>query len=363
MIDVKKILMELMNIPAPCGYEKEMSYKMKSYFEKFCDEVFIDNVGNCIGKISGSSPKAPKIMMIGHMDSVGLIIRNIDEEGFVQVSRLGGTEEKVLAGTKFLVRSEDGSWYPASIGPKAHHVTPPEEKYVVEDVNHITLDLGATSREELSEKGIHIGCPIVYKPEAIELMDDKITGTSVDNRGACATLIRMAELLRGNRPQADVYLVGTVWEEFNLRGALLASRHINPDICISLDVVLAGDVPNLKNVFDVKLGDGPCVELFTFHGRGTLNGVLPHEGLFDLAKKVSRETKLPLQRTIAYGMLMDSSYIQLEGKGVATLDMGFPARYTHTPVEICCTRDIEQLAQLCSEMTRKIDDKFVTHRF
>ena len=60
---------------------------------------------------------------------------------------------------------------------------------------------------------------------------------------------------------------------------------------------------------------------------------------------------------------MDSSYVQLEGKGVATLDMGFPTRYTHTPVEVCCTRDIDQLITLCSEMTRTIDETFHIPRF
>ena len=363
MIDVKEVLMEFMRTPAPAGYEKEMSYKMKGYFERFCDEVFIDNVGNCIGKIDGTDPKAPKIMFIGHMDSVGLVIRHIDEDGFAGVSRLGGTEEKVLAGAKFLVRSEDGQWYPALIGPKAHHVTPPEEKYVVENVNQVYLDLGAGSKKELEEKGIHIGCPVVYKPEATELMDDKVTGTSVDNRGACAVLVKMAELLHQNRPVSSVYLVGTVWEEFNLRGAILAARHIAPDICISLDVALAGDTPNLKGVFDVELGKGPCAELLTFHGRGTLNGVLPCEGLFRLAKEVSGDMGISLQRTVAYGMLMDSSYVQLEGKGVATLDMGFPARYTHTPAEVCCVRDIEQLAGLCSGMAQRVNADMELKRF
>ena len=63
MIDVKEVLMEFMRTPAPAGYEKEMSYKMKGYFERFCDEVFIDNVGNCIGKIDGTDPQAPKAVV------------------------------------------------------------------------------------------------------------------------------------------------------------------------------------------------------------------------------------------------------------------------------------------------------------
>ena len=72
---------------------------------------------------------------------------------------------------------------------------------------------------------------------------------------------------------------------------------------------------------------------------------------------------ISLQRTVAYGMLMDSSYVQLEGKGVATLDMGFPARYTHTPAEACCVRDIEQLAGLCSGMAQRVNADMELKRF
>ena len=362
-MDLKELMSTFMCTPAPSGYEKEMAYQMKAAFGPYCDRVYLDKVGNCIGEIAGSDPQAPKIMVIGHMDSVGLVVRKLEDDGYLQVSRLGGTEEKVLAGTKFLVRSEDGRWHPAVIGPKAHHVTPPEEKYVVQNVNQVYLDMGARSRKELQNLGIWPGCPVVYQPSFDCLENGIVCGTSVDNRGACVTLVEMARLLSEQRPVSSVYLVGTVWEEFNLRGAIIASRRIHPDVCISLDVALAGDTPNLKSVFDVALGNGPCLEMFTFHGRGTLNGVLPHEGLARLASAAAKELNIPLQKTAAYGMLMDSSYVQLEEEGVATVDMGFPTRYTHTPVETCCLKDIEQLAQLCSEMCRRIDRSFSLARF
>lgn len=362
-MNIKDLLREFMLTPAPSGYEKEMAYLLEKYFKEYCDEVSIDRVGNCIGKINGSDPTLPRAMVFGHVDQLGFIVRKIENDGFIQVDRLGGIPEKVLPGLNLLIRSEDGNWHPGIFGPKAHHATPADEKYKVDLVTSLFIDIGAKNSEDVHRMGIEIGCPVIYKPSFTEFSKTIISGTAVDNRGACACLVKMAQILKKQRPKCDVYLVGTVWEEFNLRGAMLAARTVKPDIAISLDVTLAGDTKDLSIKFDDMLGKGACVQLYSFHGRGTLNGTLPHEPLFKLAKACAQKTGKNLQRFAALGILTDASYLQLEGNGVACLEMGFPVRYTHTPVEVCDINDIDDLAVICSEMMCSIDDKFQINRF
>ena len=359
----KEILKEFMLTSAPSGYESEMAVKLKAHLEQYCDQVYIDRPGNCIGKIKGTGENLPRVMVFGHMDQLGFIVRKVEDDGFIQVDRLGGIPEKALPGLELVLRDEDGGWHPGVFGLKAHHAMPAEEKYKVDLVTSLFIDVGASSSQQVHDMGIYTGCPVVYKPAFQELLGERITGTAVDNRGACACLVEMARQLSENRPQCDVYLVGTVWEEFNLRGAMLAARTVKPDIAISLDVTLAGDTKDLMTKFDDKLGQGACVQLYSFHGRGTLNGTLPHEPLFKLAKRTAAELQMPLQRFAALGILTDASYIQLEGEGVACLEMGFPARYTHTPVEICDVRDIDSLATICSGMMQRIDSSFQIGRF
>lgn len=349
-MNVTELLKEFMIVPAPSGYEHEMAAKMRQYFEKYCDQVEIDHLGNCIGTITGTDPTLPTLMIFGHMDSLGMIVRKVEKNGFVRVDRLGGLPEKVLPGTEFLVRNEAGEWISAVMGPKSHHITPAEEKYQVDKISSLALDLGASSAREVQDMGIYTGCPVVYKPRVNQLKSGLISGTSVDNRGACACLVKLAELLNKERPDSTVALVGTVQEEFNLRGAMMAARTVKPDIAIGIDVTLAGDTPDLNGYFDAKLGGGPCAQLYTFHSRGTLNGNLAHGPLFELARDTAKKKEIPLQRTTGLGMLTDAAYIQLEGMGVAVVDMGFATRYTHTPVETCDPQDIEQLAELISHM-------------
>jgi putative aminopeptidase FrvX len=144
---------------------------------------------------------------------------------------------------------------------------------------------------------------------------------------------------------------------------MLAARSIKPDIAISLDVTLSGDTCDLIERYDTALGQGPCVQLYSFHGRGTLNGTLPHEPLFRMVKNTAQELNLPFQRFASVGLLTDASYLQLEGKGIACLEMGFPARYTHSPVEVCDLSDLGALAVLCSESLSRIDGQFPLARF
>jgi putative aminopeptidase FrvX len=361
-MDIKKLLREYMLTPSPSGYEGEMARKLKRDLEPFCDELSLDRNGNCIGKIKGRETGVPSAMIFGHMDQLGFIVRKIEEDGYIQIDRLGGIPEKVLPGLELLIRAENGSWHPALIGVKSHHATPDEEKYKVDKVNSLFVDLGAKSAGEVRALDIHEGCPAIYKPAFTELAGGRICGTAVDNRGACVCLVDIAEQLHGEKPAGDVYLVGTVWEEFNLRGAMLAARSVKPDIAISLDVTLAGDTRDLSSRYDDHLGGGPCVQLYSFHGRGTLNGTLPHEGLFKLAKESAAKINCAFQRFAALGILTDASYVQLEGKGLACLEMGFPARYTHSPVEVCDIQDITELARLAAAMMRGIGKNFKLDR-
>ncbi len=363
MMDTMQALKDFMLTPAPSGYEKEMAYKLVEYFKPLSKEVSIDKVGNVIAKISGRDSSLPHAMIFGHMDQLGFIVRRVEPDGAIQVDRLGGIPEKVLPGLQLWVRSEDGKWYPGVFGPKAHHATPAEEKYKVDLVTNLFIDVGASSAQEVHQLGIYVGCPVVYKPAFENLMGTRVTGTSVDNRGACAALVTIADLLSKDPPACDVYLVATVWEEFNLRGAMMAARTVKPDFAIMLDVTLASDTQDLKNRFEDVLGGGPCVQLYSFHGRGTLNGTLPHEPLFQLAKDTAQAEKISLQRFAALGIITDAAYLQLEQDGVACLEMGFPARYTHTPIEVCDVSDLQGLSRLVAAMMRRIDNHFQLSRY
>lgn len=345
-MQLKEILREMMLLPALSGHEDRMARYFRDALAPLSDEVRVDQAGNVIATFKGTDEQAPRVMVFAHLDQLGFVVRKIEEDGFIRLERLGGIPEKVLPATPVVVETEDGRTVPGVIGNKAHHVTPPEEKYVVTPYSQLYVDIGAASAEEVRALGIEVGCPVVYEPRFQVLQGGRVCGTSVDDRGGCAALLALAELTAKQRPSATLYLVGSVQEEFNLRGAMLAAAALQPDLAVSVDVMISGDTPDLKDRSDLRLGGGPVLGAYSFHGRGTLNGTIPHPALARLVRTVATRERIPLQRSATVGILTDSAYVQLVGAGIPSVDLGFAARYTHTPVEICQLSDLEQLVSL-----------------
>lgn len=362
-MDIVGILKELCLAPAPSGYEYESASVFKRMIKPYVDELTVDRMGNVIATLHGTDQKAPNIMVYAHLDQLGFMVRRIEPNGFLKIDRLGGIPEKVLPGLRLLVRTKDGTFIPAVIGNKSHHASSVEEKYKVDLVTSLYVDIGASSSASARAMGVDVGCPAVYEPNFTKLGEDRVCGTALDNRGGLTAMITAAALLKKKAPASTVHFVGTIWEEFNIRGAVFAARRLKPDIALGLDVILAGDTPDLNNYYENKLGNGPTVNLYSFHGRGTLNGTIPHEGLVKLAEQTAEKENIPYQRFASLGIITDSAYVQMEGEGISCLDMGFPARYTHSPVEVCSIRDIENLGRLVAAVAGAIGADFDLNRY
>jgi putative aminopeptidase FrvX len=152
-------------------------------------------------------------------------------------------------------------------------------------------------------------------------------------------------------------------EEFNLRGVIVAARQLNPDLAIAFDIASGGDTPDLAAKYDTGLSLGPAVSLYNFHSRGTLNGNIAFNPLYKHALACAKKNSLELQEHVFLGGLTETAYVQLQGEGVGCLDMCFPVRYAHSPVETCDVDDIEKLARLTHIMLTSIDSKFETKRY
>ena len=210
--------------------------------------------------------------------------------------------------------------------------------------------------------GVEIGTPVVYAPKAIELANERVAGTSVDDRAGCAVIVEVARALREIADRPTLHFVFSVQEEFNLRGAVVAAQALQPDIAIQLDLMLATDTPDMAARGEVSLGGGPAISLYSFHGRGTLNGTLPHPALVRLLEASASEAGAPLQRSAQVGVLTDASYVQLVGQGVASIDVGFPCRYTHSSLEVCDIGDLAALTRLLTASISRVGPAFPLNR-
>jgi len=350
-------LEQLMLIPGLCGHEGRVRRHIARELKALGVEYWSDRIGNLIATIEGTKG-APEIMLYAHMDQLGLIVRKIESNGLIRVERVGGVPERALASQEILLCVGQGKDVSGVIANKSHHATTPDEKYKVIPYQELYIDAGFSSAEDVLKAGIDIGTPVVYRPHCVKLADDRIAGISVDDRAGCAVVLEVARALLETKKRPTVHIVFSVQEEFNLRGAVTAAQALMPDIAIQIDLILANDTPDMASRGDVKLGGGPAMGLYSFHGRGTLNGTLPHPAIVSLMENTAKALKLPLQRSAHIGALTESSYVQLVGSGVAVIDMGFPCRYTHSSLEVCDVNDLVQLSALLAAAITNVDAKF-----
>lgn len=347
-------LLALCLLPGLAGHEERVAAWLRGRLAAMGLASSTDRLGNLLVTFPGD-PAAPSVMAFAHMDQLGFVVRKVDPDGLIRVERLGGLAEKAMLAQAVLLCPRDAPPVPGVVMTKAHHATLPAEKYQVPTAAEVRIDTGHGSKAAVEAAGIRIGTPVVYHPRVLPLAGDRLAATAVDDRAGCAVLLAVAESLLRRQSGPTVHLLWSVQEEFNLRGAVVAAQVLQPDVAIQLDLLLATDSPDMDVRGEMALGGGPGMSLYSFHGRGTLNGVIPHPALVSLVERAAAEEGLPLQRSAHVGALTDLSYVQTVGRGVASIDLGFPMRHSHSALEVCDLRDLHALAHLVTAILARID--------
>lgn len=330
---------------------------MRSEMSRFTQEVRVDRLGNVIALLRAAKENAPTLMLMAHMDELGLVIRKVEPDGFLRVHPLGGVPERVLGGQAFVIHTDDGHTLPAVLGIKSHHLTPAEEKYVVVPVEHVYLDAGFASADAVAAAHIRVGSPVTYFP-FFQQAGDLVMSKTLDNRLGCSILLQVLETLAHESLGVNLACVATVQEEFSGRGSESAAAIVRPDLAVALDVAVACDTPDLRNSAEVSLGQGPVIGTYTFHPRGPLIGTLPNPKLRDRFFATATKHNLPFQIGTFFGGLTDASYVQYTGEGVPSIEIGIPTRYTHAPIEVASLVDLRTTVTLLTLFIRDLDSDF-----
>ena len=336
-----ELMKELSLAPGVSGSEEEVAKIIARELEGVADKIEKDSLGNLIATKKGEK-KAPSVMLAAHMDEIGLMIRYIDDNGFIKFSKIGGINDQMLMNQTVTVHSSIGEPLIGVIGSKPPHVTTPEEKNKVVKYDDMFIDIGAKDKED-AEKMVRIGDKMTFNSLFAEYPNDLVMGKALDNRAGCYVMI---EVLKRVKTRATVYVVGTVQEEVGLKGARTSAFKLNPDMAIALDVTLSGDHPGIKpDEAPVVIGKGPAVILSDASGRG----ILTHDSIKDMLINAGDENDIPYQLEVSDGGTTDGSAIHLVREGIPTGVLSVPTRYIHTPVSVCSMEDVESTIQLITE--------------
>ncbi|MFN2290729.1 MAG: M42 family metallopeptidase [Anaerolineae bacterium] len=347
----EEFLKEITEASGVPGYESEVRGIMGRHLEDVA-EIEQDKMGSFIGKHVGDA-QGPRVMLAGHMDEIGFMVRHVTKEGFVKFVQLGGWWDQVLLGHRVIVKTSKGDLV-GVLGAKPPHLLDADERKKVVEKKDMYIDVGASSEEEAREMGIRPGDPII-PVSSFEIMAKPscYLSKAFDNRVGCALAVEAVRTLASEGHPNVAYAVGTVQEEVGTRGAKTSAFAINPDVGIVLEVDIAGDVPGIKpEESAVKLGGGPT--LLVYDAR-----MIPNLKLRDLVIATAEELGIDLQFSAMPGGATDGAQIHLHNEGVPTVVIGVPTRHIHSHNAILCREDYDQALKLIVALVKKLDAKTV----
>ncbi len=324
---MKETLKSLLNTYGATGHEDKVRGVIRGMVEPYVDTIEEDALGNliCIRKGEGK-----RVMLAAHMDQIGFVVTDIEKNGFLRVSNMGGIHRNVSLNRHVIF--ENGvhgivSYETEGFKPAENTMRP------------LFIDIGAKDKED-ARKMVRIGDVAVYLPDTFELGNNLMGSPAMDNRVGCAVLVETLKLLRTTNN--EVCAVFTVQEEVGLRGATAAAYRIDPEMGIALDVTLSGDTPKGPRIA-VSVGDGPCVKILD-------SSVICSPKVVKNMERAAEAAGVPYQREVLTAGGTDSGAMQRTRAGVPCGVLSIACRYVHSACEVISVDDAEQGAKLLAQL-------------
>ncbi len=338
-MDLKEKLIALSEASGVSGYEDDVAELVIKLFSEFCTDIKRDTMGNVIGFKKGSG-SGKSIMLMAHMDEIGLMASNIDKDGRLRFTTLGGFDPRTLIYQDVIVHSSDGKLNGIIVPEKE-----PEDAGKSIMVKDLRIDIGYDKKE--AEKLVSLGDIITIDRKVVKLENDYISGKTFDDRACIGSLLVAGEELKKYNHDLDVYFVGSVEEEVGTRGAGTGAFGLNPDIAIATDVSF-GRTQELKEEETVEMSKGT----------GIMLGGNIHHGLRNFIMEIADKYAHPYQIEITAGPTgTDARSIQITRQGIPTLLLDVPLRYMHTSIETIDVKDVENTGKLIARFIAELKDE------
>ncbi len=344
-------LKQYLNNPAPTGYEWKSQKIWMDYLKPYVDEFITDTYGTAVGVIN---PKAPfKVVIEAHSDEISWYVNYISDKGLISVIRNGGSDHMIAPSKWVNIHTKKGIVKGVFGWPAIH--TRMAGKEETPKLENITIDVGASKKEEVEKMGIHVGCVITY-PDTFQVLNkNKFVCRALDNRIGGFMIAEVARLLKESKVELPfgLYVTNSVQEEIGLRGAEMITQTIKPDVAIVTDVCHDTSTPMIdpKKQGDNTIGKGPVISY----------APAVQQLLRDRIIDTAEEKKIPFQRLASSRYTgTDTDAFAYSNGGVPSALISLPLKYMHTTVEMVHQEDVENVIKLIYEtlQTIKNGEKF-----
>lgn len=326
---------KLSSLFGPSGKEERVKEYIKNSIKSYVDEVYEDFLGNLYVKKGRGKPR---VLLCSHMDEVGLIIKEIEENGYLKFSPIGGIVPETILGKKVIF--ENGR--KGVVGYKPVHLQDKEEIVKKISFDHLVIDVGM--KKEEAKKSFYKGIYATFDNSFGKLNEKFYKGKAFDDRVGCAILM---EIIKNFKPDFELFFLFSSQEEVGLRGAKIGSEKIKPDIGLVIECTAAGDFYKEDKEDFPALCRGPVLT--------SVDGsCIVDSEILEIIKNVAKKENIPFQYKKPLIGGTDAGNIQIAGKGVRMGIISVPARYIHSPVSIINEKDLKYTYFLCLKFLKEI---------
>jgi putative aminopeptidase FrvX len=338
------LLTALLEAPGPSGHEEEPARIWREAASSFA-EVTNDTLGTSFARVRAADG-APTLALVGHIDQIGIAVTNIEDNGLLSVTTIGGMVPETLVGQRVEFLTSDGR----VTGAIARKRLAPEQVRDRPRLEHgdLHVDIGARDRED-AERLVRVGDAAVWVGPPAELPNGRLLSRALDNRiGAYVALEAARRVAETGDARVDVVAVAAVQEEIGLYGARAAAFGLDPQFAVVIDVTVATDYPggDPRRAGRIDLGSGTMIA----------RGPMLNKDLVDrLADTAEAEEIAHAFEVYTRTTMTDADELHLARAGIPTALLSVPTRYVHSPNELCDLADVEATVQLLVALAQGLD--------
>jgi endoglucanase len=334
------LIEKLSNACAVSGGENEVRAIVLEEIKPFVDEYKVDAMGNVLATRKAKVENPLRVMIAAHMDEVGFMLVNKEENGLFSFETIGGVDPRQLVGKPVWVGRKH---VPGVIGARPIHLTTREDRERAMPVDSLRIDLGPAG-SDLANVGDRATFATSFRA-----LGPSLWGKALDDRLGVASLI---ELVKTAPETIELLAAFTVQEELGLRGAKVAAYSLNPDLAFVLDCTPANDLPmwdgSENNTYNTRLDAGPAIYVAD---RVTISD----PRLVRLVVQTGEAEGIPFQLRQPGGGGTDAGAIHKERMGIPSVSISVPGRYVHTAAAIARRADWENSIRLMQSALGRLD--------
>lgn len=326
----KEFLYNLLRTTSPSGFEYKIQDIIINYLKDTSEKVIKHHSGNVINAINVDSEM--KVLLSAHADEIGLMITDIDSNGYIHVTSAGGIRPGSYIGQKVSIVTLDNRIVPGVVGVDKNSFDHKVE------VKELFIDIGVDNKEQAS-KLVSMGDYVILDTTYKHLLNNRFTSRALDDKLGCFIISEALKKAKKDGCKIGVYSLTSVGEETTMRGASFGPKMVKPNLALIIDVTYTTDSHGV-GTGEVYLGKGPVL----------CHSTIVNKEINRLLMESAKRLNISIQFEIAVGRTgTDADKIYYSDEGIPCALISIPLRYMHSPSEVCDFKDVENIINLISD--------------